>query len=75
MNKIKKVCINGQYFYCNRMRLYEYFLANGAKVVKQLPDLYNPNRTVWVFNSTDVVDLLNSYHELHNNNIRFELSN
>ena len=75
MNNIKKAYINGNYYYCNRMRLYEFILSHGVKVVKQLPDLYDPSRTVWVFNSEDVVDLLNEYHEQHNNNIRFVLSN
>lgn len=69
---MKEIRISNKY-YCNRMRILEYLVKNGAEVLSQVPDIKNPSRTVWVFNAKDVVDLLNSYHKLHNNEFTFIL--
>ena len=60
-------------YYCNRLRVLKYLLDNGAKVESQVPDINYPNRTVWIFNSKDVVDLLNEYNKEFNHDFKYVL--
>lgn len=43
--------MNNLYF-CTRPRLYSFLVEKGFKVIRTMPNYYNPEYVVWVFEQT-----------------------
>ena len=66
------ICI-GELYYCNRMRLAAWLSEHGINSIMTAKDNKAENRVVWVYDSEDVVDLLNLYNYEKNTNVRYFL--
>lgn len=59
-------------YVCRRIRLYSYLTEQGFKPYKVVPDIYNADRVVWLYEDSDgkVTKAVGKYYELANETSR-----